>query len=149
MAKIPLDPKKFLEDLSSRNSSESAARGAEKKPGGRLSGIPEKGLIRIAERTSSLSNRQKALLTRKANQLYNAGELDQAERIYLTVGYSGGLSKLGRHYLAKNDFIRAMLLFLKADERAQLDTLSDRFAMVIRKWLRSDRKPPQKAGIRI
>ncbi|MEM9424785.1 MAG: hypothetical protein AAF975_08375, partial [Spirochaetota bacterium] len=78
---------------------------------------------------------EKVLLTRKANELFRSGQIETAEKIYLTVGYSAGLHKLGRHYVQKNDFVKAYLLFQAANDLNQAEVLAERFGAVVRKWL--------------
>lgn len=45
-----------------------------------------------------LSDQQKVALNRKANALFNEGKTDLAERIFITTGYSDGLTRVGGVY---------------------------------------------------
>ncbi len=56
---------------------------------------------------TGLSDEQKVALNRKANALFNEGKIDMAERIFITTGYSDGLSRVGDKYAEKNEYLDA------------------------------------------
>ena len=61
------------------------------------------GFIKSNEESNqSLSSEEKALLNRKANILFNEGDYQKAERIFLTTGYSDGLSRIADTYKKKS-----------------------------------------------
>ena len=75
--------------------------------------IPD-GFIKVTDNpVSGLNDQQKVLLNRKANELYNQGKYNQAERIYVTTGYSDGLTRIGEKYQEKNEYLRTMVFSLK------------------------------------
>ena len=99
--------------------------------------IPKQTFYRLPSPDRSLLGSEKILLTRKANELFHLGQIARAEKIYLTVGYSAGLHKLGEYYFQKNDFLRAYLFFRAADDSQRAEALTERFIVVIRKWLKN------------
>lgn len=128
--------KDFLAELLQKAQRENDIRLAQQL-GKNLANIPEEGFIRLPKPVQELSSHDKILLTRKANEMFNQGNFSQAEKIFLAVGYSSGLSKLAETHFEKNDFIRALLLFRAAHDEQRAEALTQRFVQVIRKWLRS------------
>ncbi len=100
-----------------------------------LSYIPQQQTYQLPEPNTSLLSSDKALLTRKANQLFGLGQIQAAEKIYLAVGYNAGLQKLADYYLEKHDFIKAYLLLEAANNQQKADELIERFVAVLQKWL--------------
>ncbi len=92
---------------------------------------------KLPEPNPNLLGSEKVLLTRKANEFFRLGQIQAAEKIYLTVGYSAGLHKLAEHYLKKENFIKAYLLFQAANDYQNVDALTERFVTVVRKWLKN------------
>ena len=45
-----------------------------------------------------LSDQQKVALNRRANALLNEGKIEMAKRIFITTGYSDGLTRIGENY---------------------------------------------------
>ena len=61
------------------------------------------GFIKVTDKpVQTLSSEQKALLNRKGNVLFNEGKIIEACRIFVTTGYSDGLTRVGDFYLKKN-----------------------------------------------
>ena len=54
----------------------------------------------MAERPE-LDSETKTALIRKGNEYLNRGELDVAERIFVTAGYSDGLKRLAEYHFRK------------------------------------------------
>ena len=49
-----------------------------------------------------LSDQQKVALNRRANALLNEGKIEMAKRIFITTGYSDGLTRIGDNYNKEN-----------------------------------------------
>lgn len=97
------------------------------------------GFIKVTDNpVSGLNDQQKVLLNRKANALYNEGKFDQAERIYITTGYSDGLTRIGEKYQEKNNFIQALRLYLLAHNKRKSDPLLEKFSSVVSTMLKED-----------
>ena len=57
--------------------------------------IPEVFIKVTDNPVQGLSSEQKAVLNRKANVMFNSGNIEDARRIYITTGYSDGLTRVG------------------------------------------------------
>lgn len=108
-----------------------------------------KGFIRTGSANPGpVSKEQKAQLLRKGNELFNQGRYDMAERIFLTLHYTDGLTRLGDLFYKRGDFPRAARLFQQAPDPRRLELVCRQMAGVVRLWLteESERPSPSKAG---
>jgi hypothetical protein len=97
---------------------------------------PAPGFIKVgADRRPSLSSQQRTTLIRKGNELYNQGKLVEAQRIFLTAGYSDGLIRLGEHYQKRKKPLEAFRMFWQAGDSARTEPMIEKMAGVIRHWL--------------
>ncbi len=80
---------------------------------------------------ASLSSEQKVILNRKANELFNAGEVERAKRIYITTGYSDGLSRVADVYMKENRSLEALKLYLLAHNKRKSDPLIELLAKLV------------------
>jgi hypothetical protein len=62
---------------------------------------------------------QKAALNRKGNVLYNSGDIEAARRIYLTTGYSDGLSRIGDYYRSQGRLLDALRMYWIAPDKTK------------------------------
>jgi hypothetical protein len=62
---------------------------------------------------------QKAALNRKGNALYNSGDIEGARRIFLTTGYSDGLSRIGDYYKSQGRLLDALRMYWIAPDRTK------------------------------
>jgi len=81
---------------------------------------------------------QKAALNRKGNVLYNSGEIEEARRIFLTTGYSDGLSRIGDYYKSKNRLVEALHMYWIAPDRTKAEPLIAQLAAVIQGLVSAD-----------
>ncbi len=84
----------------------------------------------------SLSPQQRVMLNRKANALFNDGKIEMAERIFITTGYSDGLTRCGDKYAEKNEYIKALRLYLLAHNKRKSDPLVEKFAGLLSTMLK-------------
>jgi len=66
---------------------------------------------------------QKAALNRKGNMLYNSGDVEGARRIFMTTGYSDGLSRVGDYYKSKNQMIDALQMYWIAPDKTKCEPI--------------------------
>ena len=66
---------------------------------------------------------QKAALNRKGNVLYNSGDIEGARRIFMTTGYSDGLSRVGDYYKSKNRMIDALQMYWIAPDKSKCEPI--------------------------
>lgn len=85
-----------------------------------------------------LSGEQRTVLVRRGNELFNRGAFEEAKRIFVTVGYTDGLVRLGDHHLKRNEFLEAFRMYWLAPDRSKADRLIERMAAAVRTWLEDE-----------
>ncbi len=99
------------------------------------------GFIKTTERpVSGLSDQQKVVLNRKANALFNEGKIDMAERIFITTGYSDGLTRCGDEYIKKNNYLKALKMYLLAHNKRKSDPLVEKLSEMVSIMVKSEDK---------
>jgi hypothetical protein len=83
----------------------------------------------------SIDTSQKALLNRKGNVLFNEGNIEGARRIFVTTGYSDGLSRIGDYYRKQGKVIDALQMYRIAPDKRKADELVMSIASFIRSIL--------------
>ncbi len=91
-----------------------------------------------------LSSEQKTTLIRKGNELFNKGQVDTAKRIFITVGYTDGLIRLGDHYYKQNRPLEAFKMYRLAPDNGRSERMIERMALVLRTWLLEDQAQEQR-----
>jgi hypothetical protein len=86
----------------------------------------------------SVEGSDKAALNRKGNMLFNSGEIEEARRIFMTTGYSDGLSRVGDYYKSKNRLVEALRMYWIAPDRSKAEPLIEQLSGVIRQLMESD-----------
>lgn len=93
--------------------------------------IPD-GFIKVTDNpVSGLNSEQKVILNRKANIMFNNGNIDDARRIYITTGYSDGLTRVGDYYLNKNESLKALKAYYLAHNKRDAEPIYENIAKVI------------------
>ena len=80
----------------------------------------------------------KAALNRKGNILFNAGDTEGAKRIFLTTGYSDGLSRVGDHYKSQGRLLDALKMYWIAPDRTKADPLIQQASEIIRQFIKDE-----------
>ncbi len=86
----------------------------------------------------TMDRSQRAALIRKGNELFNDGQYATAQRIFLTVRYSDGLIRLGNHHMKHGRPLDAFRLFWIAGDRRRVEEMTEKMAMIVRRWLQAD-----------
>lgn len=95
------------------------------------------GFIKTArDATVRLSAQQRIVLIRKGNELFNAGRIDQAKRIFITAHYTDGIIRVGDYYMDQKEPLEAFRMYWLAPERRKSEYLIERMAAVVRSWLK-------------
>ncbi len=83
-----------------------------------------------------LTPKERILLIRKGNELLNDGDIEKAEKIFVTTAYKDGLIRIGDYYYfdQKNVF-KALNLYLEAKYEKRIRELTERMALVLKNWL--------------
>lgn len=80
---------------------------------------------------ATLSSTQKVLLNRRGNEFFNAGDIEAAKRIFMTTGYSDGLSRIGDYYAGKNREIDALKMYWLAHNRRKFEPIIENLSALI------------------
>lgn len=104
-----------------------------------IASIPKEGFIKVRrQRPATLSGSQKSALIRKGNELFNAGNLEQAKRIFLTTGYTDGLVRVGDYYYKKRDLFEAIRMYWLAPAPDKKEMIVEMMATAVQRWLKED-----------
>ena len=100
--------------------------------------IPD-GFIKVTDNpVGGLTSEQKVILNRKANAMFNAGNIEDARRIYITTGYSDGLTRVGNYYMDKNEGLKALKAYYLAHNKRDAEPIYESIAQVISTLLKND-----------
>ena len=80
----------------------------------------------------------KAALNRKGNQLYNDGKVEEARRVFMTTGYSDGLSRVGDYYKSKGRPLEALRMYWIAPDKAKAQILIESLSGVLKSLIKED-----------
>jgi hypothetical protein len=80
-----------------------------------------------------LDDALKISLNRKGNALYNQGKIEEARRIFITTGYSDGLSRVGDFYKSRGRLLDALRMYWIAPDRAKAEPIIIRLSEIIKK----------------
>jgi len=78
---------------------------------------------------------QKAALNRKGNQLFNDGKIEEARRVFMTTGYSDGLSRVGDYYKTKGRILEALKMYWIAPDKNKSQALIEQLAGVLQSMI--------------
>ena len=86
----------------------------------------------------AIDGSRKAALNRKGNVLYNSGDIEGARRIFITTGYSDGLSRIGDYYKSQNRLIEALQMYWIAPDRNKSEPLLAQLASIIHNLIKEE-----------
>ncbi|MCL1815072.1 MAG: hypothetical protein FWG27_04555 [Treponema sp.] len=86
----------------------------------------------------SVDGSTKAALNRKGNVLFNSGDAEGAKRIFLTTGYSDGLSRVGDFYKSKGRILDALKMYWIAPDRTKADPIIQQLSELIRYFMNEE-----------
>ena len=97
------------------------------------------GFIKVTDApVGNLSDQQKVILNRKANALFNEGKYDMAERIFVTTGYSDGLTRCGARHEKEHRYMQALKMYLLAHNKRKAEPLLEKLAGLVSVMLKSE-----------
>ncbi|GMO21468.1 MAG: hypothetical protein Ta2B_00260 [Termitinemataceae bacterium] len=79
---------------------------------------------------------QKMALNRKGNMLLNTGDVESARRIFMTTGYSDGLSRVGDYYRSKGRTVDALQMYWIAPDKKKSTELIMELSIMIKGLVR-------------
>jgi hypothetical protein len=77
----------------------------------------------IKTTAEAVDRSQKAALNRKGNMLFNDGDIEGARKIFITTGYSDGLSRIGDYYKSQNRLLEALRMYWIAPDHTKAEPL--------------------------
>ena len=80
----------------------------------------------------------KAALNRKGNVLFNAGDAEGARRIFLTTGYSDGLSRVGDFYKSQGRLLDALKMYWIAPDKTKAEPIIQQLSEIIRAFIKEE-----------
>ncbi|MDR1142680.1 MAG: hypothetical protein LBK77_00490 [Spirochaetaceae bacterium] len=93
-----------------------------------------RGFIKTTAKPS-IDGSTKAALNRKGNALYNAGDIEGARRIFLTTGYSDGLSRVGDYYKSRGRPLDALRMYWIAPDHTKADPIIQQLSEIVRHFM--------------
>ena len=97
------------------------------------------GFIKVTDNPiGSLTSEQKVSLNRKANELFNNGDIEGARRIFQTTGYSDGLTRVGYYYVNHNESLKALKFYYLAHNKRDSEPIYENIANVISNIIKND-----------
>lgn len=99
------------------------------------------GFIKVTDNpVGGLTSEQKAVLNRRANIMFNNGNIEDARRIYITTGYSDGLTRVGDKYVDKNESLKALKVYYLAHNQRKAEPIYNDIAKVISSLVKEDQE---------
>ncbi len=90
------------------------------------------GFIKVTEKPiGTLSSEQKVALNRKGNILFNQGKIEDALRIFVTTGYSDGLTRVGDWYKNKNQELLALKYYVLAHNQKKSQAIYEKISKLL------------------
>ena len=106
-----------------------------------IKNIPKQGFIKLSlNKTAIANNKDKVVLNRKGNELFNRKEYDLAKRIFITTGYGDGLIRLGDYYMENNQPLEAFRMYWLASCKGKVEAMTEKMAKIIKFWLLDKQK---------
>jgi hypothetical protein len=97
--------------------------------------------IKTTALPSSVDRSQKAALNRRGNVLFNSGDIEGARRIFMTTGYSDGLSRVGDHYKSQNKLMEAFRMYWLARDKNKYEPIMTQLAGLLQNLINEDEGP--------
>ena len=91
----------------------------------------------------SVEGSDKAALNRKGNMLFNSGDIEGARRIFMTTGYSDGLSRVGDSYKSQNRLMEALHMYWIAPDRNKAEPLIEQLSGIIKQLIEDNGEPAE------
>jgi len=106
----------------------------------------QNAFIKVSE-PSPVVGSDKAALNRKGNQKFNDGDVENAKRIFITTGYSDGLSRTGDYYKSKDMPLEALKMYWMAHDRNKAGPLIEKLAYLLQDILHEDDNIPEEDAV--
>ena len=98
--------------------------------------MPRDGFLKVvAPAKTDVDPSRKAALIRKGNMLFNSGDVETAKKIFLTLGYTDGIIRVGDYHYKKTDYFEAYKLYSLAPAPERQAEMIEKMADVVREWI--------------
>ena len=102
-----------------------------------LKAMPTEGFLKVTRPPApEVSTEQKVLLIRKANELFNRGDIDQAKKIFVATRYSDGMIRLGDLYARQKDYLSAFQMYKMAPAPDRAEAMILNLTAVLKNWIK-------------
>ncbi len=95
----------------------------------------KQGFIKTTKKPPILTSEQRAALIRRGNTLFNSGNFDTAQKIFVTTKYTDGLIRMGDYYMKRREPLEALKMYRLAPAHDKAEELMGRVVAVIKHWL--------------
>jgi len=85
-----------------------------------------------------VDSKNRVLLIRKGNEFFSNGNIEAAEKIFVTVDYKDGIVRLGDYYLKNNNLYKAAEMYFMSENSSKIEAFCKKSTQIIRKLLRED-----------
>jgi hypothetical protein len=92
----------------------------------------------VSKSPKTIPRDQKAALNRRGNELYNAGHIEEARRIFLTTGYSDGITRIGDYYKSHGRLMDALRMYWIAPDHKKADEIIVQLAMLVKNLIQRE-----------
>lgn len=89
---------------------------------------------------NNLTSEQKVQLNRKGNEYFNSGKFNEAQRLFVTTGYSDGLTRCGDRYMQKGKELKALKLYWLAHNKVKSEPIIKKIADLLSIWAQKAEK---------
>lgn len=101
-----------------------------------LKKMPDQGFLKVVSRThESLTSEQKARLAHKGEEAFQNGDIEQARKIFVTIGHTDGLVRIGDWFMQTGKPFDAYKMYRLAPAPDKAEKLVIRMAEVISRLL--------------
>lgn len=98
--------------------------------------LPKEGFLKIVKpKPLDINSSDKVALIRKANELFNSGNVKMAQKIFVSLAYSDGLIRVGDYYYNKSDFFEAYRMYKIAPAPKKAAIVIEQMAEVVKQWV--------------
>ncbi|MGO9409984.1 MAG: hypothetical protein ACLQCB_04445 [Spirochaetia bacterium] len=106
-----------------------------------LKKLPSGGFLKTTRGASArISKEQRVALIRRGNELFNKGDFDLAQKIFVTTKYSDGLIRIGDRLADGGKPLEALRAYWLAPCPEKAAVLIERIAKVMKQWLAEGKK---------
>ncbi|MEW5814208.1 MAG: hypothetical protein AB1798_02275 [Spirochaetota bacterium] len=106
-----------------------------------LKKMPRDGFLKTGRDSAvKLSDTQRIALIRKGNELFNKGDFETAKKIFLTTGYTDGITRIGDYYYKQKNILEAFRMYIMAPAPRKKEIMVEKMAAVLKIWLKDEVK---------